>query len=226
MYSVCACINDVEVVKIPLDVKGGRFLPDTDAVRSPFRLCRLELTSRAQIMHALSTLSPPPKLIFLTSPGNPTGTCIPVADVRRIAEHPTWRGLVIVDEAYIDFSDPENDGSNSAITLYGTLCAFAKAFAHALVQRQRGLRERCSDADAQQGVRPGGHQVRQSSSSICLAVEQLHRLGYSVSAPGFAQVLTNAKAPYNIPSPTAALALRALEPSVRAEFSLESAIVT
>jgi histidinol-phosphate aminotransferase len=70
-------------------------------------------------MHALSTLSPPPKLVFLTSPGNPTGTCIPIADLRRIAEHPTWRGLIIADEAYMDFADPDNRGDKSAIQLCG-----------------------------------------------------------------------------------------------------------
>jgi len=32
MYSVCAQINDVEVVKVPLDVEGGKFLPNVDEV--------------------------------------------------------------------------------------------------------------------------------------------------------------------------------------------------
>lgn len=32
MYGVCAQINDVEVVKVPLDVEGGKFLPKVDEV--------------------------------------------------------------------------------------------------------------------------------------------------------------------------------------------------
>lgn len=40
----------------------------------------------------------PPKLVFLTSPGNPTGTVIPPDSIRPLLEHPTWKGLVVVDE--------------------------------------------------------------------------------------------------------------------------------
>jgi histidinol-phosphate aminotransferase len=35
MYGVCAQINDVEVVKVPLDVEGGKFLPKVDEVNRP-----------------------------------------------------------------------------------------------------------------------------------------------------------------------------------------------
>jgi histidinol-phosphate aminotransferase len=34
MYSVCAIINDVGVVKVPLDCKPGSFQPQVDKVRS------------------------------------------------------------------------------------------------------------------------------------------------------------------------------------------------
>lgn len=46
MYSVCAQINDVEVVKVPLDVEGGKFLPNVDEVSQklfPLRLTHLTL---------------------------------------------------------------------------------------------------------------------------------------------------------------------------------------
>jgi histidinol-phosphate aminotransferase len=39
----------------------------------------------------------------LCSPGNPTGTLIPLADVRAVLSNPDYKGLVVVDEAYIDF---------------------------------------------------------------------------------------------------------------------------
>lgn len=43
------------------------------------------------------------KLIFLCTPNNPTGNTIPLDTVCRIAS--LFRGLVVVDEAYIDFTD-------------------------------------------------------------------------------------------------------------------------
>lgn len=43
-----------------------------------------------------------PDVVFVTSPNNPTGGSIPLADLRRIVE--AAPGLVIVDEAYAEFS--------------------------------------------------------------------------------------------------------------------------
>ncbi|WYM78438.1 histidinol-phosphate transaminase [Methanolobus sp. ZRKC2] len=43
------------------------------------------------------------KVIFLCSPNNPTGKQVAEEDLRRILEH--TRGLVFVDEAYVEFSD-------------------------------------------------------------------------------------------------------------------------
>jgi histidinol-phosphate aminotransferase len=43
-----------------------------------------------------------PKLIFLTSPNNPTGNWLTDTDLRRILRLPA---LVVLDEAYVDFAD-------------------------------------------------------------------------------------------------------------------------
>jgi histidinol-phosphate aminotransferase len=51
-----------------------------------------------------------PKLLVLTSPGNPDGQVIPVATVRRLLELPI---AVMVDEAYVDF------GAESVVPLLG-----------------------------------------------------------------------------------------------------------
>ncbi|MEV0948815.1 histidinol-phosphate transaminase [Rhodococcus sp. NPDC049939] len=51
-----------------------------------------------------------PDVIFVTSPNNPTGHSIEIADLRRILDAAT--GIVIVDEAYAEFSDKP-----SALTL-------------------------------------------------------------------------------------------------------------
>ena len=91
MYSVCAAVNDVEVIKCNLDLEPGKdqFQPRLDAI---FDILSGPSADRI-------------KLLFLTSPGNPTGSSVPNDTVRKILEHPTWRGLVVVDEAYIDFSE-------------------------------------------------------------------------------------------------------------------------
>ncbi|KAL2919845.1 histidinol-phosphate transaminase [Polyrhizophydium stewartii] len=86
MYSVSAQINDVQVVRVPLDVADGRF--------------------QLQVDQVLETLAADPliKILFLCSPGNPTGNLLAHADVKRILDFTGYKGIVLVDEAYIDFS--------------------------------------------------------------------------------------------------------------------------
>lgn len=80
MYRVSANINDVGIVEVPLT--------------EDFEL---------QIPEMLSALSDKVKLIFICSPGNPTCKAICLEDIIRVAES-YHTGLVVVDEAYIDFS--------------------------------------------------------------------------------------------------------------------------
>jgi histidinol-phosphate aminotransferase len=87
MYAVSAQVNDVGIVKVPLDV-NNHFALDTEAV------CK--------------TLSGPEgdniKLVYICSPGNPTATLVKKEEIQKVLEHPTWNGVVVVDEAYIDFA--------------------------------------------------------------------------------------------------------------------------
>ena len=46
---------------------------------------------------------------MLCSPGNPTGTLLKHKDIRAILSVPEYKGVVLVDEAYIDFCDPVMD---------------------------------------------------------------------------------------------------------------------
>lgn len=48
------------------------------------------------------------KLLYLTSPGNPTGKLIDVEDIIKLLKEllKAWQGLIVVDEAYIDFTKP------------------------------------------------------------------------------------------------------------------------
>ncbi|KAI0371334.1 histidinol-phosphate aminotransferase [Pilatotrama ljubarskyi] len=164
MYSVCAQVNDVGVVKVPLELSGdageggerGRFSLRVDEVKK-----------------AVSA-DPSIKLIFLCSPGNPTGTLIPLSSIRQILEYEDFKGFVIVDEAYIDFAD-EKASAVSLFKEYANLCV-----------------------------------TQTLSKSFGLAAI---RLGIAFAHPALVQILMNTKAPYNISTPTAALALSALSPS-------------
>ncbi|GAA5970342.1 hypothetical protein JCM21900_001650 [Sporobolomyces salmonicolor] len=164
MYGVCAQINDVEVVKVNLDVEGGKFRPKVDEIN--------------RTLSEAARTENPIKLVFLCSPGNPTGTLIPLSDVRAILANPDYEGLVVVDEAYIDFADEPDQAS--AVKLL--------------------VEEGWDNLVIMQTL----------SKGFGLAAI---RLGIAISSPPIIQVLNNIKAPYNISTPTAALALRALSPS-------------
>jgi histidinol-phosphate aminotransferase len=82
MYEVSAAINDVELIKVPLN---SEFQIDFDLTK-PF------------------LKDPSLKLIFICSPNNPTGNSID--GIEEILK--SFEGIVIVDEAYIDFSEKES----------------------------------------------------------------------------------------------------------------------
>ena len=82
MYKVAADINDVEYRSVPLD--------------DNFQLHADQL---------LAAVDRNTKVIFLCSPNNPTGNDLDRHEVMRIIA--TFLGIVVVDEAYADFSDQE-----------------------------------------------------------------------------------------------------------------------
>ncbi|KAI8642441.1 histidinol-phosphate aminotransferase [Parasitella parasitica] len=94
MYSVCAQINDVQVVKSPLNVENGAY--------------QLDLNNLFDTLKS----NPETKIVFLCSPGNPTGTCLTHKSIRAVLDS-DFKGLVVVDEAYVDFVD-HDEGSVAA----------------------------------------------------------------------------------------------------------------
>lgn len=87
MYSVCAVVNDVEIVKVPLDLTTFEIQP---------KLIIEALKADKDI-----------KLVYITSPGNPTAKKIDenlVLELLAGVEEINWNGLIVMDEAYIDFS--------------------------------------------------------------------------------------------------------------------------
>lgn len=80
MYQVCAAVNDVEYRNVRLDV-NFQFKADDMLVAADVDT----------------------KLMFLCSPNNPTGNNLDRKEILSLLER--FDGLVIVDEAYSDFSD-------------------------------------------------------------------------------------------------------------------------
>jgi histidinol-phosphate aminotransferase len=54
----------------------------------------------------LKTITSTTKLIFICTPNNPTGTSISTDQLKTIASN--FKGIVVVDEAYIDFSEKQS----------------------------------------------------------------------------------------------------------------------
>lgn len=75
-------------------------------------------------------------MVFICSPGNPTGTTIPLKDIQALLEYPDFKGLVVVDEAYIDFAGEEGSAV-SLIERYANICVtqtLSKSFGLAAIR--------------------------------------------------------------------------------------------
>jgi len=83
MYQVSAAISDVEVQEVLL----------TDSYQ-------LDVSA---ILEAVETNT---KLLFICSPNNPTGNCFDLEAIRELLTG--FEGIVVVDEAYIDFAEQES----------------------------------------------------------------------------------------------------------------------
>jgi histidinol-phosphate aminotransferase len=83
MYEVCAAVNDVEVIKVPLTTN--------------FEI---------DISDVMQAINPKIKLIFLCSPNNPTANCFAETHIVKILEK--FQGLLILDEAYTDFASDKS----------------------------------------------------------------------------------------------------------------------
>ncbi|KAL6884188.1 histidinol-phosphate aminotransferase [Trichoderma longibrachiatum] len=154
MYAVSAQVNDVAIVKVPL-LPAPAFALDVPAIS------------------AALDADPSIKLLYLCSPGNPTGSLLAKADVVALLNHPTWNGVLVLDEAYIDFA-PDDASLAELVTEYPNLVVM----------------QTLSKAFGMAGI----------------------RLGAAFAPAPIAALLNSLKAPYNISSPTSALASAALSP--------------
>lgn len=83
MYKVAAAINDVEIREVQLGEEYS--LPVEDI---------------------LAATDENTKVMFLCSPNNPTGNSFPREAILRLVDE--FEGMVVVDEAYIDFAEAES----------------------------------------------------------------------------------------------------------------------
>jgi histidinol-phosphate aminotransferase len=117
MYSVSAQVNDVAVVPHPLTTE---FDVDTEGIS--------EILAGPKGKEI--------KLVYICSPGNPTGKLVDPRAVKKLLEHPTWNGVIIVDEAYVDFS-PEGASLAPWVTAFPNLVVMqtlSKAFGLAAIR--------------------------------------------------------------------------------------------
>jgi histidinol-phosphate aminotransferase len=87
LYSVAARILGATVIEVPLR-REQQFALDLNALRQ--------------------ALTPAVRLVFLCSPNNPTGNLLAQDALLGLARELEGRALVVVDEAYIEFSDRES----------------------------------------------------------------------------------------------------------------------
>ncbi len=80
MYRVAAAINNIEMREVPL---GTDFSLPVDAL--------------------LAAADDHTKLLWICSPNNPTGNAFPSVEIERLIR--AFNGMVVLDEAYIDFCD-------------------------------------------------------------------------------------------------------------------------
>lgn len=89
MYAVSARLHGVAVVEVPLRDEADGFSCDFEQVAA----------------EAESSVA---KLVFLCSPGNPSGTLLPLDAIGRLARRLEGRALVVVDEAYVEYASGES----------------------------------------------------------------------------------------------------------------------
>ena len=83
MYSVLAKLNNIIVKEVPLN---KNFEIEIDSV--------------------LEAVNQKTKIIFICSPNNPSGNAIPLDQIEQLLDH--FKGILVVDEAYIDFSEQKS----------------------------------------------------------------------------------------------------------------------
>jgi histidinol-phosphate aminotransferase len=92
MYAACARVQGAPLVEVPLREEAGTWRLDT-----------------AALLHAVATR--PVRMVFLCSPANPTGQALALAQIEALAGALQGRCVLVVDEAYVEFSAVPSAGA-------------------------------------------------------------------------------------------------------------------
>ena len=117
MYEVSAETSNISVLKINLEAD---FQPNVEKI-----LLHTSADGKGVNQHS--------KILFICSPNNPTGNSIEKAAILKLIEG--FKGIVVIDEAYIDFS--EQPSCIEWINQYPNLVilqTFSKAWGHAAIR--------------------------------------------------------------------------------------------
>jgi histidinol-phosphate aminotransferase len=108
LYGICASLQGAQIIEAPLS-KDADFQLDLSVIQAHW--------------------TPAVKIIFLCNPNNPTGTLLKEADIIHLCEAFSEKSMIVVDEAYIEFS------SSNSLTKYintfenlAILRTFSKAY--------------------------------------------------------------------------------------------------
>ncbi len=109
MYALATCLQGAALIEVPLARAAGYALDEAAL---------------------LGALTPTVKLVFLCTPNNPTGNVIEPALIKRLAARLAEQALVVVDEAYAEFSDaPSLSSQIGALPNLVVLRTLSKAYA-------------------------------------------------------------------------------------------------
>lgn len=86
MYAVCARLQDAPLVAVPLIDDGDDWRFDLERI-------------------AATALARQARLVFLCSPGNPTGQALCVDEIESLLARLRGRALLVIDEAYVEYGD-------------------------------------------------------------------------------------------------------------------------
>ena len=118
MYAACARVQNAPLVEVPLDESAGVWRLDFSQV--------FAATERHKV-----------RVVFLCSPANPTGQALSLAQIRALADALQGRALLVIDEAYVEFSSVPS--ASSLLQAYpGLVVLRTLSKAHALAGARVG----------------------------------------------------------------------------------------
>lgn len=85
MYAVSARVQNAPLVEVPLDDDDSGFSLDLTAVK--------DVVTHGDV-----------RVVFLCSPANPTGQALTLDEIARVAEAARGKAVLVIDEAYAEFS--------------------------------------------------------------------------------------------------------------------------